>query len=127
MSFMLPLRRVAAGLQATSRSRFTTETQQRRTLSNQGLPAHGSVPSAVAPWFSWRSSLLNRSSEDLLSGSVSLTRHSSHSSPKHSFAPARAIDVCLNPFGNRKTDRNSSSPKALSHLSLAVTAFQAYT
>jgi len=58
-----------------------------------------------------RSSLLNRSSEDLLSGSVSLTRHSSHSSPKHSFAPAREIDVCLNAFGNAKTDRNSSSPK----------------
>jgi hypothetical protein len=86
-------------------------TQQLRMLPNPGLPAHGSVRIAVAPWFSWRSSLLNRSSEDLLSRSVSLTRHSSHSSPKHSFAPAREIDVCLNAFGNTKTDRNSSSPK----------------
>ena len=109
---------------ASDFSKLYRRTQQRRMLLNPDLPAHGSVRIAVAPWLSWRGSLLTRSSGDLLSGSASLTRHSSHSSPNHSLAPARATGVCPDAFGNAKTDRNSSSPKRPAIFLPALPAFR---
>src|SRR5260370_7303135 len=75
------------------------------------LPAHGTVRIPVAPWFSSKNSLLNRSAGDLR-GRASLTPHSRHSSPKYSLAPARAPNVCFNPFCYAKIDQKSSAPKS---------------
>jgi len=75
------------------------------------LRAHGAVRIAVAPWFSSKNSLLNRSTGDL-SGRASLTPHSRYSSPKYPLAPARAPNVCFNPFCSAKTDQRPSNTKA---------------
>ena len=49
---------------------------------------------AAVPWPSSKSSLLNRSAGDLLSGRAFRTRRSCHPSPEPPLAPARTPDVC---------------------------------
>ena len=86
------------------------------------LHADGFVRVAAAQWHSSRSSPLNRSVADLLSGRTSLTLHSRHPSAKNIRAPARTADVSPAPRKFPNATQNFHSLEGPTHANMGATA-----